>query len=187
MQFCGRCGAPVTLRVPAGDSLPRHVCDACGTVHYLNPKLIAGSVPVAADGRILLCRRAIEPRHGFWTLPAGFMELGETSAAAALRETREEACAELTDLALHSVIDVPHVSQVHLMFRGRLVDDRHAAGAETLETRLFVVAELPWDELAFASVRLALEAFLADRARGAFAVHALSVGIESAPATRSRP
>ena len=175
MRFCGRCGAPVTLRVPTGDSLPRQVCDACGTVHYINPKLIAGSVAEAADGRILLCRRAIEPRHGLWTLPAGFMELHETGAAAALRETREEACAELDGLALHSVIDVPEMSQVHLMFRGRLVDDRHAAGAETLETRLFAQAELPWDEIAFASVRLALEAFLADRARGAFAVHSLTV------------
>jgi ADP-ribose pyrophosphatase YjhB (NUDIX family) len=175
MRFCGRCGAPVTLRVPDGDSQPRHVCDACGTVHYLNPKLVAGSVPVAADGRILLCRRAIEPRQGRWTLPAGFMELGETTAAAALRETREEACAELADLALHSVIDVPEVSQVHLMFRGRLVDDRHAAGAETLETMLVAEAALPWDEIAFASVRLALEAFLADRARGAYSVHALTV------------
>jgi ADP-ribose pyrophosphatase YjhB (NUDIX family) len=175
MQFCGRCGAPVALRVPAGDSLPRHVCDACGTVHYLNPKLIAGSVPVAADGRILLCRRGIEPRQGCWTLPAGFMELGETSAAAAARETREEACAELADLALHCVIDVPHVSQVHLMFRGRLVDDRHAAGLETLETRLFEAERIPWDEIAFASVTLALEAFIADRARGAFPVHALTV------------
>ena len=165
----------MTLRVPAGDALPRHVCDACGTIHYLNPKLIAGSVPTAADGRILLCRRAIEPRHGFWTLPAGFMELGETSAAAAARETREEACAELAAIALHSVIDVPHVSQVHLMFRGQLVDDRHAAGLETLETRLFAADLIPWDELAFASVRLALEAFIADRTRGAFAVQALSV------------
>ena len=175
MRFCNLCAAPVTLRVPAGDALPRHVCDACGTVHYLNPKLIAGSVPEASDGRILLCRRAIEPRQGFWTLPAGFMELGETSAAAAARETREEACAELHDLALHSVIDVPQVSQVHLMFRGRIVADRHAAGLETLETRLFDAEQLPWDELAFASVRLALEAFITDRARGGFAVHALSV------------
>jgi ADP-ribose pyrophosphatase YjhB (NUDIX family) len=175
MRFCGRCGAPVALRIPAGDSLPRHVCDACGTVHYLNPKLVAGSVPMASDGRILLCRRGIEPRHGRWTLPAGFMELSETAAAAALRETREEACAELGGLALHSVIDVPEVSQVHLMFRGHLVDDRHAAGLETLETRLFAEAELPWDEIAFASVRLALEAFLADRARGSFAVHSLTV------------
>lgn len=175
MRFCSRCGATVVLRVPAGDALPRHVCDACGTVHYLNPKLIAGSVPTAADGRILLCRRGIEPRHGRWTLPAGFMELGETSIAAAARETREEACAELVELALHSVIDVPQVSQVHLMFRGRLVDDRHAAGAETLETRLFAERDIPWDEIAFASVSLALEAFLADRARREFAVHALSV------------
>jgi ADP-ribose pyrophosphatase YjhB (NUDIX family) len=175
MRFCSQCGAPVTLRVPAGDALPRHVCDACGSVHYLNPKLIAGSVPEASDGRILLCRRGIEPRQGRWTLPAGFMELGETSAAAAARETREEACAELDGLALHSVIDVPQVSQVHLMYRGRLVADRHAAGHETLETRLFTAAEIPWEEIAFASVRLALEVFIADRAQGAFGVHALWV------------
>jgi ADP-ribose pyrophosphatase YjhB (NUDIX family) len=175
MRFCNHCGAPLTLRVPAGDALPRHVCDGCGAVHYLNPKLIAGGIPTAADGRILLCRRGIEPRHGRWTLPAGFMELGETSRAAAERETREEACAELVDAALHSVIDVPQVSQVHLMYRGRLAGDRHAAGAETLETALFHATEIPWDDLAFPSVRLALEAFLADRTRGAWAVHALTV------------
>lgn len=174
MNFCSHCGTRVVVRIPPGDSLPRHVCDACDTIHYQNPKIVVGCIP-EWENRILLCRRAIEPRQGFWTLPAGFMELGETSAAAAARETREEACAELHDLALHSVIDVPQVSQVHLMFRGRIVADRHAAGLETLETRLFDAEQLPWDELAFASVRLALEAFITDRARGGFAVHALSV------------
>jgi len=171
MRFCGECGQPVTLRVPAGDALPRHVCDACGTVHYLNPKLVAGAVLEASDGRLLLCRRAIEPRRGLWTLPAGFMELGETGAEAARRETREEACAEVADLTLHCIVDVPRVSQVHLMFRGRLVEDRHAPGAESLATRLCPERELPWDELAFPSVRATLERYLADRARGAFGVH----------------
>jgi ADP-ribose pyrophosphatase YjhB (NUDIX family) len=175
MRFCSHCGQDLTVRIPEGDNLPRHVCAACGMVHYLNPKLVAGAVLEASDGRLLVCRRAIEPRHGLWTLPAGFMELGETATEAAAREAREEACASALDLALHCVIDVPRVSQVHLMFRGRLADDRHAPGAESLDTRLVAADALPWDELAFPSVRRALERFVADRARGRFDVHHLTV------------
>jgi ADP-ribose pyrophosphatase YjhB (NUDIX family) len=175
MKFCSQCGHPVTLRVPADDSRPRHVCDACGTVHYVNPKLVVGCTVVSDDGRFLICRRAIEPRLGFWTVPAGFMELGETAAEAAVRETREEALAEVTDLALHCVVDVPHVSQVHLMFRGRLVGAGFGAGAETLEAKLVPACALPWDEIAFPSVRLSLERYLADRERGRFEVHAFTV------------
>ena len=175
MRFCSECGHPVSLRVPAGETLPRHVCSACGKIHYQNPKLVAGCVVESSDGRLLLCRRAIEPRLGFWTVPAGFMELGETSEDAARRETLEEAAAELAGLALHCVIDVPRVSQLHLMYRGRLRDDRFGVGAETLESRLLTAAELPWEGLAFPSVCAALERFLADRARGAFSVHRLTV------------
>jgi ADP-ribose pyrophosphatase YjhB (NUDIX family) len=174
MRFCSQCGGTVTVRLPPGDTHPRHVCDACGTVHYQNPKLIAGCVVVADDGRLLLCRRAIEPRAGFWTLPAGFMENGETSEAAARRETREEALAEVTDLALFCVIDVPEVDQVHLMYRGRLVGG-FGAGVETLESMLVEPSALPWDELAFRSVRVTLEHWCADQARGAFGVHRLTV------------
>ena len=175
MRFCSRCGHPVTLRVPADDTRPRHVCEDCGTVHYENPKLVAGCTVVADDGRILLCRRAIEPRHGFWTVPAGFMELGETAAEAAARATREEALAEVADLALHCVIDVPSVSQVHLMYRGRLVGGAFGAGAESLEARLVPAEAIPWDEIAFPSVTASLERFLADRARGRFEVHSFAV------------
>jgi len=175
MNYCSQCGQPVTLRVPADDTLPRHVCGACGTVHYLNPKLIAGCTVESDDGRILLCRRAIEPRRGYWTVPAGFMELGETGAEAAVRESREEALAEVVDLALHCVIDVPHVSQLHLMYRGRLVGTEFGVGVESLETLLLPPAEIPWDDIAFASVRVALERFLADRERGRFEVHSFTV------------
>jgi len=176
MQFCSTCGHPVVSRVPPGDTLPRHVCDACGTVHYQNPKLVAGCVVTADDGRYLICRRAIEPRHGFWTVPAGFMELGETAAEAARRETREEALAEVDGLELHCVIDVPHVSQVHLMYRARLSGMAFGVGAETLEARLVPERDLPWDEIAFASVRVALEHHVADRARDRFEVRCITVG-----------
>jgi ADP-ribose pyrophosphatase YjhB (NUDIX family) len=174
MRFCSQCGHPVSLRVPPGDSHPRHVCDACGTVHYLNPKLVAGCVAEAADGRILLCRRAIEPRAGLWTVPAGFMELGETTEDAARRETREEALADVADLALHCVVEVPEVSQVHVMFRARLVGS-YGAGTETLEARLVEETALPWAELAFPSVRGALERFVEDRRLGRFGVHRFTV------------
>jgi ADP-ribose pyrophosphatase YjhB (NUDIX family) len=176
MKFCSQCGHPVTLRVPADDNRPRHVCDACGAVHYVNPKVVAGCTVVSDDGRFLICRRAIEPRHGLWTVPAGFMELGETAAEAAARETREEALAEVADLHLHCVVDVPQVSQVHLMFRGRLVGMGFGAGAETLEARLVPASDIPWDEIAFPSVRASLERYLADRERGRFEVHAFAVG-----------
>jgi len=175
MRFCSRCGAEVALAVPPGEDRPRHVCAACGTVHYLNPKLVAGCVVAHGDGRLLICRRAIEPRRGFWTVPAGFMELGETAAEAAARETREEALAEVADIALHCVIDVPHVDQVHLMHRARLVGDGHGAGIESLEARLVAPSDLPWDEIAFPSVRLALERYLADLERARFEVHSLTV------------
>ena len=180
MRFCGHCGHPLTLKVPADDSRPRHVCEACGTVHYLNPKVVAGCTVVADDGRILLCRRAIEPRQGYWTVPAGFMELGETAAEAAARETQEEALATVADLALHCVIDVPSVSQVHLMYRGRLVGSGYGVGAESLETRLVAAEEIPWDRIAFPSVQATLERYLADRARDRFEVHAFTVERRSA-------
>src|SRR5262245_12036974 len=136
LNFCSKCGARVTLRVPPGDSLPRGVCDACGTIHYRNPLVVVGTIPEAED-RVLLCKRAIEPRQGFWTLPAGFMELGETTAQAALRETLEEAKARVELGEAFAILSVPHVNQVHLFYRARLVEHDFAAGEETLEVRLF--------------------------------------------------
>ena len=165
MNYCSVCGAPVTLRVPSGDSLPRHVCDACGAIHYRNPRLVVGALPEWED-RILLCRRAIEPRHGKWTLPAGFMENGETVADAALRETLEEACARIELDEMYTLISVSHIHQVHVFYRSRLLDLDFAPGAETLELRLFREDEIPWDEIAFRTVAITLRHYFADRRSG---------------------
>jgi ADP-ribose pyrophosphatase YjhB (NUDIX family) len=170
MRYCSACGGSLLLRVPAGDHLQRHVCERCGEIHYQNPKMVVGCVATHGE-QILLCRRAIEPRRGLWTLPAGFMENGETSAAAAARETHEEACAQVEIGKLFSLVDVPHISQVHLFYLGRLATPAHAAGAESLETALFSENEIPWESIAFRSVNFTLRAFFADRRRGRFVLH----------------
>lgn len=167
IKFCNSCGSTVTRRIPEGDSLPRAVCDACGTIQYENPKVVVGCVPVFGD-RILICKRAIEPRIGKWTLPAGFMENGETAAEGAAREALEEANARVDMGDLYTVYSVPHISQVHMMFRARLLDEQVSAGIESLEVKLALANEIPWDELAFTVVRRTLEHFLADRERGVF-------------------
>ena len=170
MKYCPQCGSPVDLRIPPGDSLARHVCPRCAAIHYQNPKLVIGCV---ADwqGDILLCRRAIEPRHGFWTLPAGFMENGESTIEAALRETLEEACAQIAVDSLYALINIPDINQVHLFYRGRLLEGSFAAGEESLEVRLFNEADIPWDDLAFESVAVCLRHYLADRHAGHFRLH----------------
>lgn len=170
MKFCSHCGAPVELGIPPGDNLPRHICTHCATVHYQNPRMVVGCI-AEWEGRILLCRRAIEPRHGLWTLPAGFMENGETVADAAARETREEACAEVEIGSLFALVNVPHIHQVHLFYTARLRDGRFGAGSESLESRLFAENEIPWPEMAFRSVRFALSAWLDDRRQGCFGLH----------------
>ena len=170
MKFCPNCAAPLVKRIPPGDSLPRDVCDACGSVHYQNPKLVVGSVP-EWDGRLLLCRRALEPRYGYWTLPAGFMENGESAAQGALRETLEEAGARVELAAAFSMISVPYVNQVHLFYRARLLDLEFKPGDESLEVALFEESRLPWKEIAFRTVALTLKHWFADRARGAFGFH----------------
>ncbi len=162
MNFCSNCGQPVTLRVPPGDNLPRYVCDACDTIHYVNPRMVVGCV-VEWEGAILLCKRAIEPRHGYWTAPAGFMECGETVAEGAARECQEEALAEVEMGSMVAMIDVPHVHQVHIMFRANLREGRYGVGDETLESALYEEDDIPWDDLAFPSVRFALEKYLEDR------------------------
>jgi ADP-ribose pyrophosphatase YjhB (NUDIX family) len=171
MKFCSNCGAPVVLKVPPGDNLPRHVCEACETIHYQNPKMVIGCIPEWAD-RILLCRRAIEPRHGLWTVPAGFMENGETVAQAALRETLEEANARVELAEMYSVISVPHVNQVHIFYRARLLDLDFRPGAESLEVQLFAEAEIPWQEIAFRTIATTLRHYFADRKVGAYGFHA---------------
>lgn len=170
MNYCAHCGAPVEFRIPAGDTLPRHVCPRCETIHYLNPKLVVGCV-AEWQGDILLCRRAIEPRYGMWTLPAGFMENGESTTQAALRETFEEACARIAIDELFSLVNIPHISQVHLFYRGQLLDTDFAAGTESLETALFSEADIPWNDLAFRSVTLCLRSYFADRRTGHFRFH----------------
>ena len=170
MKFCSNCGAPVSLKVPPGDSLPRHVCDACHAIHYQNPRLIVGCIPEWED-RILLCRRAIEPRHGLWTVPAGFMENGETTSQGAARETLEEANARVDVGPLYALYNIPHINQVYMLFRARLLDIDFSPGAETLEARLFSEGEVPWDEIAFASVRNTLDHYYADRRKGQFSFH----------------
>jgi ADP-ribose pyrophosphatase YjhB (NUDIX family) len=155
-------------RVPEGDSLPRQVCDHCGFVHYVNPRLVVGCV-VVHENRLLLCRRAIEPRRGYWTVPAGFMEERETTAAGAAREALEEARARVEVGPLLALYNVPRISQVHLFYRARLLEPRFGAGEETLEARLFEWDEIPWPELAFPSVRFALRAYAATRERDVFA------------------
>jgi len=171
MKFCSNCAARLAKRVPPGDSLPRYVCDACGEIHYQNPKLVVGAVPVW-DGRLLLCRRAIEPRYGYWTLPAGFMENDETAAQAALRETLEEAGARIELEAPYSLISVPHVNQVHLFYRARLLDLEFKPGEESLEVVLFEEARVPWKEIAFRTVGLTLKHWFADRKSGSYGFHA---------------
>ena len=176
MKFCSQCGATVELRIPDGDSLPRHVCTRCAIIHYQNPKLVVGCV-AEWDGKILLCRRAIEPRHGYWTLPAGFMENGESTLAAALRETVEEACARVELDALFALINIPGIDQVHLFYHGHLTDGVFAAGPESLETRLFDEADIPWNDLAFRSVTFCLRAYFDDRRAGCFVLHETTLGL----------
>lgn len=169
-RFCVSCGAPTVRRIPIGDSRERECCDACGVVHYVNPRPVVGTIPVWNE-RVLLCRRAIEPRHGFWTLPAGFMEVGETTAEGAVRETLEEAGAHVELGPLFSMLDVPHVEQVHIFFRARLLDLNFAPGPESLEVALFSEADIPWDTLAFRTVATTLRLYFGDRERAQFRTH----------------
>lgn len=169
MKFCSHCGHTVSHLIPEGDTRLRYVCGACSQVHYQNPNIVAGAVPMW-EGQVLLCRRAIEPRRGYWTLPAGFMENGETLEQAAARETEEEACARLRGLRLYTLFDLPHINQVHVFFRAELSDLAFAAGVESLEVRLFHESEIPWSELAFRTVARTLECLFSDRRTGEFPV-----------------
>lgn len=171
MKYCNQCGSEVSLKTPPADNRPRYICLRCDTIHYQNPKVVAGCLVEAEDGRILLCRRAIEPRYGYWTLPAGFMELGETTLEAALRETQEEALARVELDGLFAVFNLPHVDQVYMMFRSRLIDGAFGAGEETLEADLFTRDSIPWDELAFSTIHHTLRLFYEDKGRDRYRVH----------------
>jgi ADP-ribose pyrophosphatase YjhB (NUDIX family) len=170
IQHCRVCGSKAEYRVPPDDNRERATCTACGEIHYENPLNVVGTVPVWGE-QVLLCRRNIEPRHGMWTLPAGFMELGETTAEGALRETIEEAGAHVQMGDLFTVLNVVRVGQVHLFYRAQMLDTHLDPGPETIEARLFREDEVPWDQLAFRTVRQTLELFFEDRRRGAFSVH----------------
>jgi ADP-ribose pyrophosphatase YjhB (NUDIX family) len=155
----------VAYRIPDGDNRERFVCDTCNTIHYSNPKIVAGCIP-EWQGRILLCKRAIEPRYGLWTLPAGFMENGETTEQAAMRETWEEARARVVINSLYGLFSIPHISQVYMFYRGELVNGAFSAGTESLECDLFAEPDIPWDQLAFPVVKETLSRYYVDMQRG---------------------
>lgn len=170
MKHCSQCGEPVRLVVPEGDNRERHVCATCGTIHYQNPRIVVGCI-AEWDKRIILCRRAIEPRYGYWTLPAGFLENSESTEQGAARESFEEACIDVEIGDLFTIISVPHIDQVHLMYRGILRKPEYGIGDESLEVELFTEKQIPWSELAFPTVVMTLEHFFADRRNGQFGVH----------------
>ncbi|WP_051789539.1 NUDIX hydrolase [Endozoicomonas montiporae] len=167
MKYCSHCGARVRQEIPNGDNRPRDVCGECGMIHYQNPRVVAGCLPVY-DNKVLLCRRAIEPRKGLWTLPGGFLELGETIEQGAIRETFEEAGAEVTVTQLYTLFNVLHVGQLSLFFLAEMDVPVFSAGVESLEVQLFGEQDIPWDELAFTTIRLTLEYYFSDRRRGEF-------------------
>ena len=169
-KYCSDCAAVLRREIPLGDERMRDVCPACGTIHYQNPKVVAGAIP-EWQGRVLLCRRAIEPRLGLWTLPAGFMENDETTIEAAARETREEAAADITIDALYGLFNLPYINQVYVMFRGRLRAPEFGPGTESLEVALFAEADIPWEDLAFPVVSETLKLYFADRSRGSFGIY----------------
>ena len=175
LKHCKNCGTAVVYRLPDdGDTRQRAVCPSCRTIHYENPLNVVGTVPHLGD-RVLLCKRNIEPRWGKWTLPAGFMELDETTAEGAARETDEEAGAQIEMQGLFSILNVARVGQVHLFYRAQLLSEQFNPGHETIEARLFTEAEIPWDEIAFKTVRETLERYFDDRRKGHYAVHQVDI------------
>ncbi|MCR5865160.1 MAG: NUDIX hydrolase [Aquincola tertiaricarbonis] len=174
IKHCRACGSAVNYLIPPDDNRERAVCPSCGTVHYENPLNVVGTVPYWAD-QVLLCKRNIEPRYGFWTLPAGFMELGETTAQGAARETDEEAGAHIEMGPLFSVMNVMRVGQVHMYYLARLTDTVFNPGPESIEARLFREDEIPWDEIAFRTVRETLKRYFEDRRAGAFGLHTADI------------
>jgi|TARA_R110002049_G_scaffold65241_1_gene171304 ADP-ribose pyrophosphatase YjhB (NUDIX family) len=174
MKFCSQCGNTVEQKVPEADNRLRFVCVSCDMIHYQNPNIVSGTLPVYGD-KILLCKRAIEPRYGYWTLPAGFMENKETTSEAAIRETWEEAEAIVEIGKLFSMISVPQVDQVHIFFLARLLEPKYAAGSESLEVELFSEDEIPWEDIAFPTVKKTLKLFFADREKDDFGTHVTEI------------
>jgi ADP-ribose pyrophosphatase YjhB (NUDIX family) len=180
MRFCSACGHTVEHKVPAGDNRLRYCCTACGAIHYQNPRMVLGTIPVWQD-KVLLCKRAIEPRYGYWTLPAGFMENGESTGEGAARETVEEAGAHIELGEPFSILDVPHVEQVHMFFHATLLDPDFDPGPESLEAKLFSESEIPWESLAFRTVSQTLKWFFADRRDGQYRLHTATIRYEPKP------
>jgi ADP-ribose pyrophosphatase YjhB (NUDIX family) len=174
MKYCSVCGSELRVGIPEGDNRQRHICDHCSTVHYRNPKVVAGCI-AHWDDKVLMCRRAIEPRQGLWTVPAGFMENGETTYEAAVRETLEEANARVGIEDLYVTVNLPHISQVYMLFRGRLLDLDFSPGDESLEAELMSESDMPWDRIAFPTVSEALKLYFVDRTRGEFPVRMLDI------------
>jgi ADP-ribose pyrophosphatase YjhB (NUDIX family) len=170
MKYCSDCGSSVVSRIPDGDNRPRYCCRECGSIFYQNPKIVVGTIPVWED-RILICKRAIEPRYGYWTTPAGFLEIGEAVEDGAVRETAEEAGAEVTDLEMFTMLNITHVGQVYVMYRARLAKPEFAPGDESLEVRLVAEDEMPWEDIAFKAIRTTLELYYRDQKMGQFGVH----------------
>ncbi|MGA0805684.1 MAG: NUDIX hydrolase [Pseudohongiellaceae bacterium] len=186
MNYCTECGKRLRLRIPDHDDRERHVCEDCGHIHYVNPRIIVCAIPAWGD-RVLLCKRAIEPRYGTWTLPGGFMELGESTQEAAARETREEAGASIEVLELYSMFNVIHIDQVHLFFRASLHTPQYTAGVESLEVDLFREAEVPWDNIAFPAVAATLRQYFRDLREGAFRLRLADVRIDADNGRLIRP
>ncbi len=177
MKYCSQCAAPVTWRVPPDDNRERYVCTDCEAVHYQNPRIVTGCLPVWQD-RVLLCLRGIAPRKGYWTLPAGYLENGETIADGAARETMEEANARVQGLELYTVFSLPHISQAYMFFRAELTDPEFSCGAESLDVRLFHEHEIPWDELAFPVITQSLQFYFADRESRQFPVRSREIHVQ---------
>jgi ADP-ribose pyrophosphatase YjhB (NUDIX family) len=178
MKFCSFCGDSVVLRIPAGDDRERFVCVTCEQIHYINPRIIVGCVPVH-EGRVLLCKRAIEPRKNYWTLPAGFMENGETTPEGAARETWEEARGRVRNLELYRGFDVPAISQGYMFYRCDLEDGSYGVGPESLESALYLEKDIPWDEIAFPVVHETLKEFFEDCRSGLFPVKVAAIDYRS--------
>lgn len=170
MNYCSECGGKVSFIIPEGDNRHRYVCESCQTIHYQNPKIVTGCI-AEWDDRILLCRRAIEPRYGLWTLPAGFMENSETNMQGAARETEEEANAKVENLRLFSVYSIAHINQVYTMYRGDLVAGKASPGEESIETALLTEDEIPWAEIAFQVINETLQRYFQNRQQGRFDTH----------------
>ena len=170
INYCSNCGKEVSYGIPPGDDHERYYCKSCGHVHYQNPRMVVGTLP-EYDGRILMCRRAIDPCYGLWTLPAGYLENGETVTDGAIRETREEACADITNLSAYALYSIPHINQVYMVFRARLLNENFRAGEESMEVRLYEEKDIDWKEIAFPSIRESMRLYFEDRRAGDFSLH----------------